>query len=102
MSRAGELHTGKTFEQAAEQFLHEYEIITNGERSPQYVEGVRLRISVHLLPFFRTKFMQEITPGLVQEYRIHRTTSRIDKKTGNPLPASATRFIKKSSRCGMS
>ncbi len=50
--RSGELNGGKTFRQAAEQFLVEYEIITAGERSPKYVEGVKDRLRVHLLPFF--------------------------------------------------
>jgi hypothetical protein len=30
------------------------------------------------------RVVTEITPGLVQEYRVHRMTSRIDKKTGLP------------------
>jgi hypothetical protein len=84
-SRNGELRVGKTFEQAAEQFRLEYEIITAGERSPKYVNGLFERIDVHLLPFFEGKVVSEITPGLVQEYRIHRATSRKDKKTGEPL-----------------
>ena len=71
--------------------LHEYEIITAGERNPQYVESFRDRLRVHLLPFFGNKLVSEITPGLVQEYRIHRTTSRLDKKTGEPMrPARST------------
>jgi len=82
--RAGELKVGKTFKQVAEQFLHEYEIITAGERSAKYVETVEIRLRVHLLPFFGNRLLSEITPGLVQEYRIHRATSRTDKKTGEP------------------
>src|SRR5580704_2647152 len=71
-SRAGMLKVGKTFKQAAEQFLLEYEVITAGERSPQYVRTIGLKLRVHLLPFFGDKLVSEITPGLVQEYRIHR------------------------------
>ncbi len=90
-NRNGELKVGKTFEQAAKQFRLEYEIITAGERSPKYVDGLFERIDVHLLPFFDGKVVSEITPGLVQEYRIHRATSRKDKKTGEPLrPARST------------
>lgn len=90
-SRAGQLKVGKTFQQAAEQFLHEYEVITQGERSPLYVEIMKLKLRVHLLPFFGDKVLSEITPGLVQEYRIHRATSRKDSKTGEPLrPARST------------
>lgn len=89
--RAGELKEGKTFRQAAERFVHEYEIITNGERSPQYVAQKSEKLNVHLLPFFGEKVLSEITPGLVQEYRIHRATSRKDKKTGEPMrPARST------------
>ncbi|HTS17712.1 MAG TPA: site-specific integrase [Verrucomicrobiae bacterium] len=83
--RAGELKIGKTFKDAAEKFLHEYEVITAGERSPAYVKQFELKLRVHLLPFFGDKVLSEITPGLVQEYRIHRATPRKDPKTGEPL-----------------
>ena len=73
---AGALKGGRTFRNAAEQFLREYEIITVGERSPKYVATIQIRLRVHLLPFFGDKVLSEITPGLVQEYRIHRATSR--------------------------
>src|SRR5579871_1031305 len=90
-NRAGELKVGKTFAQAADQFLHEYEIITAGERSEDYVDSFAMKLRVHLLPFFGDKLLSEITPGLVQEYRIHRATSRKDPKTGEPLrPARST------------
>jgi integrase len=82
------LKTGKTFKQSAEQFLLEYEAITEGERHPSYVRNIRMSLRVHLLPFFGTKVLSEIMPGLVQEYRVHRMTSRKDKKTGEPLRPS--------------
>src|ERR1700733_13786584 len=81
---SGSLKAGKTFPQAADQFLREYEIITFGERSPKYVETIQMRLRVHLLPFFGDRVLSEITPGLVQEYRIPRATSRRDKVTGEP------------------
>ena len=90
-SRAGQLKVGTTFKKATEQFLHEYEIITAGERNAKYVAGHGDAIRVHLLPFFGDKLVSEITPGLVQEYRIWRATSRKDKKTGEPKrPARST------------
>lgn len=90
-NRIGELKGGKTFQQAAEKFLVEYQVITEGERSPKYVDGVRDRLRVHLQPFFGDTLLSDITPGLVQDYRIHRATSRKDKKTGEPLrPARST------------
>lgn len=89
--RGGELKVGKTFKDAAKKFIAEYEIITAGERSEKYVGLVHDRLRVHLLPFFGSKVLTEITPGLVQDYRVHRATSRKDKKTGEPRrPARST------------
>lgn len=89
--RSGELKFGKTFKDAASKFLPEYKALTYGERSPKYVEGIELIITAHLLPFFGNTLLAEITPGLVQEYRIHRMTSRVDKSTGEPKrPARST------------
>jgi Phage integrase, N-terminal SAM-like domain len=68
----GEIKSGKTFRHAAAQFVREYEIITEGQRNPQYVKEHRRRLENHLLPFFGNKALAEITPGMVQEYRIHR------------------------------
>ena len=89
--RAGLMKVGRTFKEASDQFLREYEVITAGERSPQYVQSHSVRLRVHLLPFFGKKVLTEITPGLIQEYRLHRATSRLDKKTGQPQrPARST------------
>src|SRR5262245_10402972 len=71
-SRAGVLKVGKTFEYAAERFIDEFEIITQGQRSEKYVKGHIDRLKNHLTPFFGGKVLSEITPGLVQDYRIHR------------------------------
>lgn len=82
--RAGLLPTGKTFEMAAQQFMSEYTVITEGQRSPKWVEGHGIRLRLHLLPFFGSLRLSEVTPGKVQEYRVHRMTSRLDPKTGQP------------------
>lgn len=84
--RAGDIKEGKTFRYAAEQFQHEYEIITQGHRSPKYIESQADRIRVHLLPYFGNMVLSEITPGKVQEYRIHRVQT---SRTGKP-PARST------------
>lgn len=86
-SRAGLLLSEKTFQQAAAQFQREYEIITAGERSPLWVKSHELRLRLHLLPFFGAMGVSQITAGTVQEYRIHRMTSRTDKE-GKPLKPS--------------
>jgi len=92
--RAGEIKLGKTFKDAADQFLVEYEVITNGERNAQYVQGLRWRLRIHLLPFFGPKVLSEITPGLVQEYRVHRATSVKHPKTGEPIRPSRSTLHK--------
>lgn len=85
-SSIGELKAGRTFAQAAARFLPEYEVITQGERSPRYVKQHGDRLRVHLLPYFGKKRLTEITSGLVQDYRIHRAKT---SKTGKP-PARST------------
>jgi integrase len=85
-SRAGQLKDGKPFRFAAEQFMHEFPVITNGERNAHYVKRHGDRLRVYLNPFFGEKVVSEITPGLVQEYRIHRIQF---SRTGKP-PARST------------
>ena len=87
-SKAGELKSGKMFRQVAEQFLKEYEVITSGERNPRYAESHGHRLRLHLLPFFGNMIVEQITPGVVQDYRIHRMTSRLHPKTGEPVRPS--------------
>lgn len=70
--RAGELKEGMKFKEAAARFMDEFEIITQGQRSPLYVGHHKRRIANHLDPFFGEKVVTDITPGLVQDYRIHR------------------------------
>ncbi|MBK9131237.1 MAG: site-specific integrase [Gammaproteobacteria bacterium] len=89
--RSGELKSGKSFKQAAALFEQEFEAITLGERSPKYVATLKDKIRVHLMPFFEHKTLPEITPGLVQQYRVHRMTSRKHPETGEPMrPARST------------
>jgi integrase len=73
-ARAGLLKKEKTFGEAASQFEKEYEIITENQRSPRWVEGHKIRIRLHLRPFFGKLGLSEVTPGKVQEYRVHRMT----------------------------
>jgi integrase len=82
---------GPTFKEATEAFSHEYEIMTQGERNAHYVKQKADHIRVHLLPFFGDRAVGEITAGLVQDYRVHRATSRKNPKTGEPMrPARST------------
>jgi integrase len=79
-SRAGELKGGPTFRDAAAKFEAEYVILTAGERSPEYVKGHSEKLKVHLLPFLGDKLVTEISPQVVQDYRVHRMTSRKRKR----------------------
>lgn len=92
-SSRGELKAEKTFKQAAEQFLREYEVITEGLRHPGYVEGHERRLNLHLLPFFGDKGLSEITPGIVQEYRIVRLDPK-NKPIEKPFKQAVRQFEK--------
>lgn len=89
----GELKAEKTFKQATEQFLREYEVITEGQRNPGYVEGHERRLRLHLIPFFGDKGLSEITPGLVQEYRIYRLNPD-NKPFAKPFKQAVRQFEK--------
>jgi integrase len=72
-SRAGLLKSNeKTFNEAADVFESEYEIITQGERNAQYVASHKLRLKAHLRPFLGDKGLSEFFKGIFQEYRVHR------------------------------
>ena len=101
-SRAGELRSEKTFAQAAKQFLDEYVVITEGQPSKRWVEGHGIRLRVHLMPFFGELGLSEITPGKVQEYRVHRNLSRMEpnphSKSNRPLKDNRPRVIRCTTR----
>lgn len=92
--RAGELKTGKTFAQAAEQFLKEFEVITEGQRAPTCLSDHQKHLRVHLLPYFGPTRVAEIKSGTVLAYRVHRATSRLDVKTGEPKRPSRSTLHK--------
>jgi integrase len=83
---AGLLKTEKTFAEAAKKFEQEYAVITEGERSPKWVEGHSIRLRLHLVPFFGKMGLSEITAGTVQDYRVH----RISTTTTGKAPARST------------
>jgi integrase len=87
--RAGELKEGKTFKEAAQRFIDEFEVITQGQRSPIYVKGHKDRIKNHLNPFFGEKVLPDITPGMVQDYRIHRMTTGLARSAQSKKPSPA-------------
>lgn len=74
-ARDGQLTSEKTFREASKRFAAEYNIITNGERSPHYVAEHQRRIRQYLNPFFGAMPLPEIKAGTVQEYRMQRMGS---------------------------
>jgi integrase len=87
-ARNGEISSEKTFRDAAAQFEREFQIITEGQRNAQYVKGHSTRLRLHLVPFFGNMGLSDITPGQIQEYRIHRHEETV-KEHGKP-PARNT------------
>jgi integrase len=78
----------KTFREAAEKFLQEYEIITQGRRNAQYVEGHGRRLKLYLIPYFGRMGLSQVTSGQLQEYRIHRRQGAMEKR--GKAPARST------------
>ena len=70
---------GKSFREASEQFLTEFEQLTAGQRSLVYVDGIRRRLEVNLRPFFGDLGVAEITAGKIQEYRVHRMQQSMEE-----------------------
>jgi len=68
----GELKNEKTFKEAAERFVIEYTVMTDGERNEKYTQDHSARLRNHLLPYFGKLGLSEITAGTVQDYRMMR------------------------------
>ena len=85
-SRAGLIKKKEiTFDKVADQFEQEYEVITDGLRSPRWVEGHKHRLRLHLKPFFGDMGISEVTASQVQAYRVHRA-GQTGRKPKAPKP----------------
>lgn len=82
-SHIGELTRGTSFREAAAQFRREYEVITEGQRNPDYVKRHWQRLDKYLLPFFGDMIVSEVTAGKVQEYRVYRLTPPEESATSS-------------------
>ena len=82
--RDGEIKSEKTFREVSEHYLHEFDIMTQGQRNQKYVEGQHWRSEGRLIPFFGNLGISEITAGKIQEYRLHRHQEAL-KEFGKPL-----------------
>lgn len=91
-SRSGELKVGKTFAFVADVFVNEFEVITQGQRSPRCLPSHKDQLRVHILPFFGPMIVNEITSATGQAYRVHRATtgSSTAKNLHGDVPAPNT------------
>jgi integrase len=85
-ARAGLLKGGKKFKDAAERFLIEYPIITEGQRAESWIRAYQIKIRSIILPYLGNKYLSEINEQTIQDYRLHRAQTC---KTGKP-PARST------------
>lgn len=76
----------RTFAEAADRFIVEFEILTRGQRNPVYVAGHRTRLAKHLIPFFDSRPLAEIDSGEIADYRVH----RMNAPCGGRPPARST------------
>jgi len=88
LGKLNEINREKTFGQAAEQFLREYEVITQGQRNAIYVQGLKRSVTKYLVPFFGNLPLSQVTAGKIQEYRIWRLEETKSRK--GKLPARST------------
>ena len=84
--RRGEILSEKTFQDASERFMVEYEVLTEGERNERWVKDHYRRIRMHLIPFFGSMGLSQISSGTVQDYRISRTR----REDGGKPPSRST------------
>ena len=64
--------SGPTFNEIADIFEEEYELITGGERSKKWVQSHKDRLRLHLRPFFGKMAITEVDQSSAQRYRLHR------------------------------
>ena len=108
-AHAGLLSSERTFADAARQFMAEYETITQGQRSEKWVDGHRARIRLHLTPFFGVTELPAISPGMIQDYRVHRNKVGAAPRGGDfkkqkglpdPTPAELKKRLEAAERAG--
>jgi hypothetical protein len=83
----------KTFREAATLFLQEFEVLTQGQRNRQYVQGSKRRLNLHLLPFFGDLALSELTSGKVQEYRLQRAQNYVRRRARTQTPPDGDGFV---------
>ena len=87
----GELKNERTFAQAADQFLKEFEADTMGQRNPKTLKNHQNHVRLHLNPFFGRMGLSEISTTKIQEFRLTRMQSTYRGK--HPAAASIQKEI---------
>ncbi len=82
-----------TFASAADEYLREMKVLTVGVRSPKYIAYMELRLNKHILPFFASKGLSEVTRGLVQSYRVKRAEETIERTGKQPARSTMQQEI---------
>ena len=88
----------KTFKDAADAFLAEYQAIARGERHPRYIAQKAQQLRLHLLPFFGRKPITEVTAGLIQDYRAHRLNPPTEEAKARRLADGKLKRVRPSKR----
>ena len=95
---SGEIKTEKTFKDASEQYLREYEVITQGERNKVYVEGQHSPLTTSTWCRSSATWASRKSPLAPCRSTGCNASKRPSRSAENRPPA--TRCIRKSSRCG--
>lgn len=80
------------FREVADQFMKEYEVMTEGQRSPRWIKGHAIRLRIYLVPFFGDLPISKVDSAKIQEYRVSRMTLPKEK---NPLAQDKRKFFPK-------
>lgn len=64
----------KTFREAADAFVREYGVLTEGERNAEYAASKERIIRLRLLPFFGDLPLSKVSAAKIRDYRVHLMT----------------------------
>ncbi len=81
--RSGERLGEHSFRDAAEKFIEEYAVLTEGERNERWVKDHFRRARMYLIPFFGDTPLSQVTAGMVQQYRISRMRPKEGAQDGD-------------------
>lgn len=97
---------GPTFQEVADRFLADYQVMTQGERNAVYVANKVRHVKKYLGPFFGARPVGDVSSGLIQAYRVHRLSSeegarRPARSTFNQEIVTLRQILKAANRNGL-